>query len=186
MNTRVLLAIAGSALLAACGSDSKSPTEPNLNESSFSATVTGDVARALSGEAAFGADNTRPDIGFGMVLVDSEAEEPNEMVMFYRSTTGVPGVGALTVADAAGADDEEDVPASELVGIVILDINTQNPAWCFSSGGSFNVTSSASNRLKGNYDIALTCARIASEEIFEIDLAGTYDAVGGAVVIPDA
>lgn len=123
MNTRSVLAIAGSTLLAACGSDGKSPTEPNLAQSSFTATVSGDVARALSGEAAFGTDNTRPDVGFGLVLVDSEVEEPEEMVVFYRGTAGIPGVGALTVADAASAgedDDEGGFPDDELVGMVLL------------------------------------------------------------------
>ena len=65
-------------------------------------------------------------------------------------------------------------------------LDSGDPAMCFSSGGSFNVTSSAASRIKGNYDIAMTCVRLVSEEMFEIDVAGNFDAVGGAVTIPQA
>jgi hypothetical protein len=185
MNTRVLLTIAATALLAACGSDDKSPTGPNDDLSSYTATVSGDVQRALSGQAAFGSDNTDPEIGFGLALVDSEDDEPNEMVLFYRGSAGIPGTGALPVADAAGADDLEELPDNQMIGVLILDVNTANPAWCHSQSGDFNVTSSTSNRLKGNYDIAMACVRLASMEEFEVELSGNFDAVGGAVVIPN-
>ena len=184
MNTRILIALAGATVLAACGSDSKEPTGPGDALTSYQATFTGDVQLSLTGNAAFASDNSDEDVGFALGLVDTEAEDSDDMIIFYRANPGVPGTGAVTIADYVNTPDQE-IPGTQLVAMAFLGLDTATPTFCMSTGGSVNVSSSSSTRLRGTFTMQMECAEITGGEVmYETTVTGNFDAAGGAVQIP--
>lgn len=184
MNTRILIALAGATLLAACGSDSKDPTGPGEALTSYQATFAGDVELSLTGNAAFASDNSDQDVGFALGLVDTEDDEADDMIFFFRSNPGVPGTGALSIADYVNTPEEE-IPGSQLVAMALLGLDTETPTFCMATEGSVNVSSSASTRLKGTFTMEMECAVITGgEETYITTVTGNFDAAGGNVDIP--
>ncbi|HEY0972437.1 MAG TPA: hypothetical protein VGE02_15820 [Gemmatimonadales bacterium] len=185
MNTRILLALAGATLLAACSSDRKEPTGPGGNaQTSYQATFKGGLTRTISGQAAFASDNGDTEIGFALVLADSEDESADDLIFFYRGAAGVPGTGTIDLADYASSEPGAEMPASAMIGSAILAAGSANPIFCAASGGSINVQSSASTRLKGTFTMTMLCGTLTGEEEFETQVTGSFDAAGGSVTIP--
>lgn len=170
---------AAAVLLAACGSDS--PTGPGDGPASeFDATIGAPVARSFDGIAAFGVDNTDPDVGFALGLVEP-GDEGDDMILFHRRQAGV--IGATnTIGDGTA----ETVPEAQLVGTVILDANTADPLLCLSRAGTLTTSVRTPSRVKGTFTMQVDCVRLVSEtEFADVTVSGTFDAPGGTVVIPD-
>ena len=71
-----------------------------------------------------------------------------------------------------------------LAGIAILGAGTDNVLFCEARGGSVNVQTSSSNRLKGTFTMHMVCADLAGDTALETEVTGSFDAAGGTVVMP--
>ncbi|HEU4629381.1 MAG TPA: hypothetical protein VFS08_06525 [Gemmatimonadaceae bacterium] len=186
MNPRSLIALAGLTLLAtACGgSDKKSPTEPGgeNDNSSYSASISGGYTKSLTGTSAFASDNSQTEVGFALALGTEEGN--NNAIVIWRRQSGVLAAGTYQFADYSNIEDPADVPANELVGITVFDLTQESAVLCVSTSGTLTITQSSANRLKGNVSMAASCLDSSGAEK-TINVTGTFDAVGGTVVIPN-
>ena len=173
MTTRSLFALAALAVsLTACGGDGPSENNGPNGQGTFSGTITGDISKSVSGEAVFGSSAIND--GFGLFLGNE-----NDGFIFGRELEGIPAVGEYTIFDLVTGD-EEDAPASNLIGVIGLTVNGTD--WiCIPNGGKVNVTSSSSSRLAGTVNLTAECYRSGSELPSDITLVGTFSAVGGEV-----
>jgi hypothetical protein len=181
MQLRTLLALAGLTIAAtACGGDKNSmgPDGDGPGASAYSATITGDVSRSLSGQAAFAVDNEDEDVGFGMAMA---RENATDGIFVMRRSPGVLAVGQHTVADQSAVEDESEIPANHLAVDVFLN-EAGLSLFCVSTGGTLTVTSSSASRLKGSFQVTAACQDLLGEELSEITVTGTFDAVGSAFV----
>ena len=183
MRVKAFMTVAAATLLlGACGSDDATgPGDGNGDdETSFQASVGQPVGRNFSGVAAFGVDNTDPEVGFALGLVEP-GQTGNDMVLFHRVASGQLG-GTTTIADGTA----EEVPDNQLVGTVILDADTADPMVCLSRSGTVTTTTASASRLKGAFTMQMDCVRIVSEQEYtNVAVNGTFDAAGGSVVLPD-
>lgn len=185
MNTRILLALAGVAALAACGGD-KDPTGPGGDPvTSYKAIFSGGVTRTFQGQAAFASDNSADGIGFAMALSDTKNASADDLILFSRGDAGIPGTGTVNLVDYASSDPGEEMPASAMIAIAILDADSDTPLFCAASGGSMTFQSSSATRLKGTFTMTMLCGTLTGENQIETQVSGTFDAAGGTVVIPD-
>ena len=173
MTTRSLFALAALAVsLTACGSDGPSGNNGPNGQGSFSGTISGDISKSVTGDAVFG--SSAINNGFGLLLGDD-----NDGFIFGREIAGIPGVGEYPIFDLVTGDEEE-APASNLIGVIGLTVNGTD--WiCIPNGGKVNVTSSSSSRLAGTVNLTAECYRSGSELPSDITLVGTFSAVGGDV-----
>lgn len=179
MRVQTILLLAAAVVLGACGSDDT--TGPGEGASAtFAATVGAPVTRAFDGAAAFAVDNTDPEIGFALGLVEPGAAG-DDMIVFHRALAGQLG-GTNTIGDGSA----ENVPAATLIGTVILDANTDDPLLCLSTEGTLTTSTASASRLKGAFTMQVDCVRMVSfEEFVDVTVTGTFDAAGGTVIMPD-
>lgn len=174
MTTRSLFALAALAVsLTACGgSDGPSENNGPNGQGTFSGTITGDISKSVSGDAVFG--SSAINNGFGLLLGNE-----NDGFIFGREIAGIPGVGEYPIFDLV-AGDEEEAPASNLIGVIGL--TASGTEWiCIPNGGKVNITSSSSSRIAGTVNLTAECYRSGSEVASDITLVGTFSAVGGDV-----
>jgi hypothetical protein len=175
-----LLLVPSLLLAAACGGSDSSTGPINVNDSSFSANFTGAVTRTVTGKAGFAVETAGEDQGFGLVLgMNAQGSGDPTNVLFYRDQAVRPGNGAYTLADIS---EDSDIPADQIAAVVLIDATGgNNGKLCVSTGGTFTVTESSANRLKGTYTVQAECLTIDEEAPEVLTVTGSFNAVGGTV-----
>lgn len=164
------------ALLAACGGDDKkSVTGPggSLN-GSFTATLSGDIAGALSGLAGHAAVSTGPvdDQGFVMAFQDTPSTgTTTASIAIARANPALPVTGRIAFKSS---DDAGFGPNDYVMLAAVTD--AQGADWlCVSTGGSMTVSASSAARIRGALAITASCSTAGSEVQKAITLSGNFD-----------
>jgi hypothetical protein len=188
---RRLAAFAASAtLVAACGGGDKGggglvdPNSPGV----FSGNVSGAFAHTAKGQAEY-VTGTSSALGVFYLYMGS-LDRLNQggtgggsVVWAMRLKAGVPGAGTYQIGSYFAADDA--APSSDdfyLIGV--YPDGRGNYYVCGSTGGTLRVTSTANDRVKGEFDATAECQRTdadaaAAAPRVAARLAGSFDAKGG-------
>jgi hypothetical protein len=137
--------------------------------------------RSMQGAALYGEVATATTAkGFGVALGSTErdADGYTNFVLFARDKGGTPAPGTYSVHDATS---EAAAPADRFVVV----ISTTDPSGvkhtCLGTSGNFTVSSAGSGRLKGSYDVSVSCVDYAAQpQAFRGTATGTYDATAGS------
>jgi hypothetical protein len=169
------------AFLAACGGDDdKNPAGPGNGGGeevvgNFTATLAGDVAASLSGEAAHASVSQGESQGFVLAL-DDEANGAQAGVIFVRANPAIPGTGAHDIVGDAEEMGDDDF------AVIAAVTDAAGAEWlCYGIEGTLNVTSSSTARVRGNFTVSGACVSAEVEEEQAITFSGTYDSRGGNV-----
>jgi hypothetical protein len=137
--------------------------------------------RSMQGAALYGEVATATTAkGFGVALGSTgrDADGYTNFVLFARDKGGTPAPGTYSVHDATG---ETAAPADRFVVV----ISTTDPSGvkhtCLGTSGNFTISSAGSGRLKGSYDVSVSCVDYAAQpQAFRGTATGTYDATAGS------
>ena len=176
-NVQRYAVLATVALLAACGGDDKkSGTGPDGTglDGSFTATLSGDLAGALSGIAGHAAVATGPEDEQGFIMAFEDTPSGNTLtasILIGRENPAMPATGQIVFKNA-----EEDVIGRNDYMLLAVVTDAQGTDWlCGSTGGSMNISSSSAARIKGSLNITASCQSAGSETPKTITLAGNFD-----------
>lgn len=160
-------------LLLACGDGG---TEPVV-EGSFSATVTGDLQRTLSGTAVFGVETIGGNQGFVIAMQRGNSGALDvDLILLGRFNTARPGVGAYSVISGACPD----CSANDFDGGYVYQRPDGASGFFVSASGDVSVTKSVADTVAG------TCtfiAQSATNPEYTITITANFTAVPGT--IPD-
>jgi hypothetical protein len=175
---RALLAAAAAALLlAGCGGgdDDDDGLGPNPNtQSSFTATLSGALSGTYNGESVYGSNNLGD---FGIALGGGTQSQGFTLV-FVRYAGGTPGAQQYDLADMTDVNDNPEDGRFRVVVAVGSGASAQALA---GKSGRLTITSTSGNRLKGTFQFT---AVPMSGGPSTVTVSGTFDAVGGTVVVP--
>jgi hypothetical protein len=168
-------------VLAACGGDDNGATGPgNGGAASFSATVSGDLAGAIKGQARFGLGE-HPDYGSVFALEMNEVTNGGGgLLQLVRIGSAVPATGSYTIADAL-----DGTPGAGDFVAVAFDGDETGPTAIFvSTAGSVKVTSSSGSAFKGSFSFEAAGGLFSSpDDTLHITVSGTFNAAPGTQAI---
>lgn len=166
-------------LVTACGGDSSTGPDQTPATSSFTASISGGSSASLKGLATFGTgtDPQTGDQAFGLFLSDTTGG----YVYIVREQAGVPPTGTYPLFDATG--DATPGP-SDYFALALLGPSTSPTAAYTSRSGSFTITSSSANELKGTFTINGFGGSLTAGDTATATITGSFDALGGSVNIP--
>jgi len=175
-----LLLVPSLLLAAACGGSDKSTGPVDINDSSFTANLTGAVTRTVTGKAGFGVQTAGENQGFGLVLgITSQGTGNPTNIFFFRDQGVRPANGTHTLGNVS---DGADVPAEQIAASILIDANGgASGTICMSTGGTLTITESSATRLKGTYTVQAECLTIGEEEPEVITATGSFNASGVTV-----
>lgn len=173
------MALAAAVVMAsACGGDDDKGTGPNGRLGDFSAEVSGDLEDNLDGWALFGnVDDPEAGTGFGLVMseIEDENDEGSVITIVRLNSTSAP-TGSHDIQDFNGELEDGDFVAmavdqaegGEMQGLF------------FSTGGTFNVTTSNAQALRGTFSIDMTGFALEDPETeYHVTVEGEFDAKRG-------
>ncbi len=160
-------------------SDVAAPTRPD-DGGTFSARVSGGVARTFGGRAVFDGDVSDPRFGFAIALVDSSAVAGHptvgHVVYLYRESAGTPPVGDYLVGPRS----------SFRAGLALRGEGEEAPLLCVAASGTVRVALVTAAGVSGTFDLDALCRREGSDPVTDtIKAIGSFHAVADVVGVPD-
>jgi hypothetical protein len=192
MRGRHLIAgLAAALLLGACGGDKTGPNDGGDNGgggtsgTTFSATVTGDIATSLSGAAYYGDGNDGTTSG-GFAIALGLSATPTATIIIGREQSGVPATGTYALTDVVNGTDEP-TPA-DFVAQAQFHYQDQEDQVCASTGGQVQITSAGSDRVQGKFTATMTCVPLLHQidgPTKSITVTGTFDSKKAVIPNPE-
>jgi hypothetical protein len=137
--------------------------------------------RSMRGAAQYGEVATATAAkGFGVALGSTErdADGYTNFVLFARDKGGTPAPGTYSVHDATGA---AAAPADRFIVVISTTAPNGVKHTCLGTSGNFTIASAGSGRLKGSYDVSVSCVDHAAQpQAFRGTATGSYDATAGS------
>lgn len=164
--------------MVACNGDGVGPNGDDTG--SFTASVSGDVTATLEGQAIFGEFTQEGETGWAVWLVSDAAAADDYVAWFIRAGTRPEG-GTYTLADVQNTS----LQAGD-IGAFMTGTNDQVTVSMSSTGGTFTVSSSSSDRVQGTFTVQATGFIVTGSRSVEgtVTITGEFDATQGTVNLP--
>lgn len=164
-------------MASACGGDDDG-TGPNGRLGDFSAEVSGDLEDNLDGWSLFGnVDDPEAGTGFGLVMseLEDENDDDGSVITIVRLNSTTVGSGQHDIQDFNG-----ELADGDFVAMAVEQVDGEMAALFFSTGGTFNVTTSNESTLRGTFSIDMTGFALEDPETeFNVTVEGEFDAKRG-------
>ncbi len=166
-------------MASACGGDDDKGTGPNRgNFGDFSAEVAGDVEADLDGWALFGnVDDPEAGTGFGLIMseLEDENDDDGSVLTIVRLNSTAVGNGSHDISDFQGELEDGD-----FVAMAVDQVDGEMAALFFSTSGTFDVTTSNAQTLRGTFTIEMTGFVMEDPETeLNVTVEGEFDAKRG-------
>ena len=154
--------------LAACGDD-KDPIAGPAPSKTYSASVTGDLSKSLTGPAAFGADTV--DGGEAVFAVTLGDPDSDDVLVLVRSGSARPGAGTYPLSGPL------DGTPSEWSAIYIIGDGDELVGLFTAESGTLTITESSAQRLKATFQMEAVGYMAGDFETeVSITVSGSFDA----------
>jgi len=177
---RGLLMLTAIFFFVGCGDDD-GPTGPD-NGGSFSATISGDFNKSISGTAIFGSgsDPETGEQGFALMLsTDGENMQSADRLWLVRIGATRPGTGQMPIGNVEDLDEDEYDPQ-----VIYAFYSGEESIWS-SVSGILSVNTSSSNQFAGSFEFSATGFTFAdTDEEQNVTIEGEFNAVGGDIFFP--
>lgn len=164
-------------------SDSTGPKDNN-SRGKFTGkiAVTGNADINIQGSAlhGIGGGEDETDLGFAVGLGTDTASKTT--LVFYRKKNELPTVKSYAFAELT---DEAEIPENDFVAIALhIPAASTDASMCTSKSGSLKITSAATARVKGTFELTATCVKVGMESTYEAKFTGSFDSKQGTFDVP--
>lgn len=154
-----------------CGDDD--PTGPG-DDGMFTATISGDINKSLSGNAWFWSGVIEGESGFVLWLFSEiDNEDIDDAIWFSREGTTRPGTGQYVISNYENWGEEGWNPQHFMAWY------TGDETIVWSVSGSITLTTSTSNRVAGNFQFQASGMSSQNQgDQISVTISGEFDAIG--------
>jgi hypothetical protein len=176
--TKWMTLAAVAVMATACGGDDDKGTGPNGRLGDFSAEVSGDVEADLDGWSLFGnVDDPEAGTGFGLIMseIEDENDDDGSVITIVRLNSTTVGNGQHDISDFQGELEDGD-----FVAMAMDQVDGELAALFYSTGGTFTVTTSNAQSLRGTFAIDMVGFVMEDPETeLNVTVEGEFDAKRG-------